>query len=290
MAVNTAMIKELREATGAGILDSKKALEAVDGNFDKAVELLREKGLAKAAKKASREANEGQIALLVEDKVASLVEVNCETDFVARTDDFQTFVNSIARHVFDNPQLSNLDDLLASEHKAFAGKTIASVIQEHISKLGENIVVKRFERYTMEGPGLIEGYLHPGGRIGVLVEVSVANAASQDILNELSHNLALQIAAVSPQYLRRQDVPAEVVAKEREIYMAQLAEDKKPDKIKEKIVEGRLRKFFEETCLLEQAFVKDDKINIEQLLKQKSKALGAPVTIKRFTRFELGGS
>ncbi|HHJ07534.1 MAG TPA: elongation factor Ts [Anaerolineae bacterium] len=291
MAVSTAMIKELREATGAGILDSKKALEAVDGDFDKAVELLREKGLAKAAKKASREANEGQIAILVKEDGASLVEVNCETDFVARTDNFQTFVNSIAQHIFDNPQLSSLDDLLASEHKAFAGQAVSSVIQEHISKLGENIVVKRFERYTMEGPGLIEGYLHPGGRIGVLVEVSVADAANQgDILNELSHDLALQIAAVRPQYLSRQDVPAEIVAKEREIFMAQLAEDKKPDNIKEKIVEGKLRKFFEENCLLEQAFVKDDKMNVEQLLKQKSKELGAPITIKRFTRFELGDS
>ena len=149
MAVSTAMIKELREATGAGILDSKKALEAVDGDFDKAVELLREKGLAKAAKKASREANEGQIAILVKEDGASLVEVNCETDFVARTDNFQTFVDSIAQHIFDNPQLSSLDDLLASEHKAFAGQTVSNVIQEHISKLGENIVVSRFTRFAI---------------------------------------------------------------------------------------------------------------------------------------------
>ncbi|HEY84205.1 MAG TPA: elongation factor Ts [Chloroflexi bacterium] len=291
MAVSIAMIKELREVTGAGILDSKKALEAADGNLDKAIELLREKGLAKAAKKASRETNEGQIALLVKENGASLVEVNCETDFVARTDNFQAFVNSMTEHVFDNPQLASLDDLLASEHKAFAGQAVSDVIQEHISKLGENIVVKRFERYTIEGSSMIEGYLHPGGRIGVLVEVNVADAANQgDALSELSHDLALQIAAVRPQYLSRQDVPAEIVAKEREIFMAQLAEDKKPDNIKEKIVEGKIRKFFEEICLLEQPFVKDDKMNVEQLLKQKSKAPGSPVTIKRFTRFELGDS
>jgi len=291
MAITTAMIKELREATGAGILDTKKALEAVDGDFDKAVELLREKGLARAAKKASREANEGQVAILVKDKGASLVEVNCETDFVARTDDFQAFVNTMAEHVLDNPGLATLDDLLESEHKAFAGKTISSVVQEHISKLGENIVVKRFDRYTMAGPGLIEGYLHPGGRIGVLVEVSVEDAAHQgDALTDLAHDVALQIAAVHPRYLSREDIPAKVVDKEREIFLAQLAEDKKPDNIKERIVEGKLRKFYEEICLLEQAFVKDDKLSVEQLLKQKGKELGSPVTINRFTRFELGDS
>ena len=189
MAVTAAMVKELREATGAGILASKQALEASDGDFDKAVELLREKGMAKAAKKASREANDGQVAVKVNGLQACIVEVNCETDFVARTDDFKTFVNTIVEQVFNSPNLNTVDELLASNYIADSSKTVSTAIQETISKLGENIIIKRFARFAQDGPGLLEGYIHPGNRIGVLVEVSVENAdAENEALTELAHD------------------------------------------------------------------------------------------------------
>ncbi|MFQ5576852.1 MAG: translation elongation factor Ts, partial [Anaerolineae bacterium] len=254
MTVTTAMIKELREATGAGILDSKKALEAAGGNFDQAVEHLREKGLAKAAKKASREANEGLITVIVTDAQASLIEVNCETDFVARTDDFKALTGALAQQVFHNPDLTSADKLLAANYQADPGKTVANVLQETISKLGENIVVRRLERYTRQGPGVIDGYVHLGGRIGVLVELGVEEAAAEgETLSGLAHDLALHIAAANPRYLRKEEIPDDVIAVETKIYMAQLAQENKPEHIKAKIVQGRLNKLYKEVCLLEQA-------------------------------------
>ncbi len=289
MAITTAMIKELREATGAGILDSKKALEANDGNFDKAVEYLREKGLAKAAKKASREANEGLVVALVDGKTASLVEVNCETDFVARTDDFKTFANSLARQVLADPNLTSVETLLAAGYISNPGTSVADTIQETISKLGENIIVRKVDRYTLEGAGVIEGYVHLGGRIGVLVELGVDSPAAEgNTLKTLAHDLTLQIAAANPRYITHNDIPADVIEEERKIYLAQLAAEKKPDNIKAKIIEGRLNKFFKEVSLLEQPFVKDDNQNIAQVIQQTGKQLGTSIKINRFTRFELG--
>jgi len=289
MAITAAMIKELREATGAGILDSKKALEANDGNFDKAVEFLREKGLAKAAKKASREANEGLVIALVDGKNAALVAVNCETDFVARTDDFKAFAESLAQQVLADESLTSVEAVLAAKSAGNPEKTVADAIQEAISKLGENIVLRNVARYTQTGPGVIEGYVHLGGKIGVLVEIGVNDAAAEgDALRELAHDITLQIAAARPQYLSRDDVPAEIIDKERNILMAQLQDEKKPDNIKQKIVEGRMNKFYKEVCLLDQPFVKDDSLSISQILANLGKQLGTPVKINRFTRFELG--
>lgn len=291
MAITTAMVKELREATGAGILDSKKALEAADGNFDKAVELLREKGLAKAAKKASRDANDGLVEIAVNGKAAALVEVNCETDFVARTDGFKTFVESVTQQVLKQDSLTSVDDLLNADYGNDKGKTVANAIQETISQLGENIVVRRFERYNQDGPGVIKGYIHMGGRIGVLVELGVEDATTnKDALLELAHDLTLHVAATNPRFLSRGDVPADVVEEEKKIYLAQVAQENKPDKIKEKIVEGRLNKFYKEICLLEQPFVKDDSLSVTKLLQQQSKSLGTPIKINRYTRYELGVS
>lgn len=289
MAITAAMIKELREATGAGILDSKKALEANDGNFDKAVEFLREKGLAKAAKKASREANEGLVIALVDGKNAALVAVNCETDFVARTDDFKAFAESLAQQVLADESLTSVEAVLAAKSAGNPEKTVADAIQEAISKLGENIVLRNVARYTQTDPGVIEGYVHLGGKIGVLVEIGVNDAAAEgDALRELAHDITLQIAAARPQYLSRDDVPAEIIDKERNILMAQLQDEKKPDNIKQKIVEGRMNKFYKEVCLLDQPFVKDDSLSISQILANLGKQLGTPVKINRFTRFELG--
>jgi elongation factor Ts len=289
VTITTAMIKELREATAAGILDSKKALEATGGDFDKAVEYLREKGLAKAAKKASRETKEGLVVVLVKDKQASLVEINCETDFVARTDDFKSFANTIARQVIENADLTTVENLLAASYIADSGKTVAEAIQEIISKLGENIVVRRIDRYALNGTGTIEGYVHLGGRIGVLVELSVEDPAAQgETLSELAHDLTLQITAASPHFLTSDDIPEDVLENERKIYMAQLADEKKPDNIKAKIVEGRLNKFFKEVCLVDQPFIKDESLSINKLLQQTSKKLGALIKINKFTRFEVG--
>ncbi len=291
MAITAAMIKELREATGAGILDSKKALEANDGDFDKAVEFLREKGLAKAAKKASREANEGLVVALVDGKNAALVAVNCETDFVARTDDFKTFAESLAQQVLANPALTSVEAMLAAPSTSNPEKTVADDIQEAISKLGENIILRNVARYTQTGPGVIEGYVHLGGKIGVLAEISVDDASAEgDALTELAHDITLQIAAARPQYLSREDVPAEIIEKERNILLAQLENENKPDNIKQRIVEGRLNKFYKEVCLLDQPFVKDDSLSITKLLAEAGKKLGTTVKINRYTRFELGAS
>lgn len=289
MAITTAMIKELREATGAGILDTKKALEATDGNFDQAVEYLREKGLAKAAKKANREANDGLVTVLVDGRQACMVEVNCETDFVARTDDFKAMVAVLSQQVLNDPALTSAEALLAAPYANNPEKSVAETIQELISKLGENMIVRRVARYTQTAPGIIEGYLHMGNRIGVLVELGVADASAEgEALNGLAHDLTLQIAAANPTYLDREAVPTEVLENERKILLAQMAEEKKPDAIKAKIVEGRLGKFYQESCLVDQAFVKDDNLSIGQLVQQVGKTLGAPIKINRFTRFEIG--
>jgi len=291
MAITTAMIKELREATGAGILDSKKALETTGGNFEKAVEHLREKGLAKAAKKASREANDGLVAVQISDggTQAALVEVNCETDFVARTEDFTDFVANITRQVFENDRLTSVDELNAAAYISNPDQTVTDAIQAIISKLGENIVVKRFERYTLAGQGIIDSYIHSNNRVGVLVELETNGAETdQTALQELAHDLTLHVAATNPRYINKEDVPAEMVEAERSIYLAQLADDKKPDNIKARIVEGRLNKFYSEICLLEQGFVKDDSVSIGKLLQQSGKSLNTPLKIRRFTRFEIG--
>jgi elongation factor Ts len=285
------MIKELREATGAGILDSKKALEANDGNFDKAVEYLREKGLATAAKKASREANEGLIVARLDSEGArgSLLEVNCETDFVARTEDFGNFVDRLLQQIFEQPEITSVDQLLATSFNGNAEQTVADAVQEAISKLGENIILRRLTQYTLAGDGIIDSYIHSNNRVGVLVELRTEGASEDKAaLQELAHDLTLQIAAANPRYLSSAEVPAEVVEEERKIYLAQLAEDKKPDEIKARIVEGRLKKFYQEVTLLEQNFVKDDALTIQKLVQQAKKQIGTTASIQRFTRFELG--
>ena len=291
MAITTAMIKELREATGAGILDSKKALETTKGDFDKAVEHLREKGLAKAAKKASREANDGLIAAQInaDGTQAVLVEVNCETDFVARTEDFANFVNAITRQIFENGQIASVEALLAAKYAADPAKTVADAVQGVISKLGENVVIRRLARYALTGKGVIDTYVHSNNRVGVLIELQTGGpVAEREALRELAHDLTLQVTAANPRFLSAEYVPAEVIEEERKIYRAQLADDKKPAEIKARIVEGRLTKFYQEICLLEQSFVKDDSISISKLIQQQSQRFGTPIQVSRFTRFEIG--
>jgi elongation factor Ts len=289
VSITTADIKQLREITGAGILDCKKVLQETDGNIDQAVELLRKKGLAAAAKKSSREANDGLVAASVSDngKTGVLVEVNCETDFVARTDDFKAFVESIVRQVMENDALDNVDALLAAPFIDNNSKTVSDHLTETIAKLGENIVIRGVARFELAGDGMLDSYIHIGGRVGVLVDV-VGGSAKNDAFADLVHDIALQIAAAAPQYLTEADIPEEAAEAERNIYRAQIAEDNKPDNIKERIIEGKLKKWYSQVTLLNQEFVKDPDLTIAQLLKQQSKSLGNDVTIRRFARFELG--
>ncbi|MCL4302360.1 MAG: elongation factor Ts [Anaerolineae bacterium] len=291
MAITTEDIKLLRESTGAGVLDCKKALQETGGDVDQAIEFLRKKGLAAASKKASREANEGLVSAYIspDGKTGVLVEVNCETDFVARTEDFQKFVAGVVQQVASRPELANLEALLAAPFIGDSSKTVAEKLTETIAKLGENMVIRRVARFDLTGDGLLDSYIHTGGRVGVLVEVAGGSAADSKLAG-LVHDLALQIAAASPRYVSQADVPAEAIEAEKNIYRAQLAEDKKPDNIKERIIEGKLKKWYEEIVLREQPFVKDADLTIAKLLERHSKELGNEVEVRRFARFELGAS
>ncbi len=293
MTISTEAVKALREATGAGVLDCKKALEAVGGDFDEAVGYLREKGLAAAAKKASREANDGWISVLVDEggRAGSVVEVNCETDFVARTEDFQVFVQAVVRQVAgEDDVLPDVPTMLTRPFIDDTSITVGERLTQLIAKMGENIVLRRFARMERDGDGWIEGYTHPGNRIGVVIQVSTGSAdvATSTAFRELVHDLALQVAAAAPKYLSPEDAPAEAVEAERAIFQAQVAEDKKPDHIKERIVEGRLGKWFEESCLLRQPFVKDGSVEIQDLISQKGKEWNTSIAVERFIRYELG--
>jgi elongation factor Ts len=291
VAITTEDIKLLRESTGAGILDCKKALQETGGDIDQAIEFLRKKGLAAASKKASREANEGLVSAHIspDGRTAVMVEVNCETDFVARTEDFQSFVAALVQQVAGQPNVANLEALLAAPFINDNSKTVAEKLTETIAKLGENMIVRRVVRFDLADGGVFDSYIHTGGRVGVLVDVAGGSAADSKFAG-LAHDVALQIAAASPRYVSQADIPAEAIEAEKSIYRAQLAEDKKPDNIKERIIEGKLKKWFEEVVLIEQPFVKDGDLTIAQLLEKSSKELGSAIKVRRFARFELGAS
>jgi elongation factor Ts len=293
--ISATMVKELRTATGAGVLDCRKALENSEGDFDRAVELLREKGLSAAAKKANREANEGLIGNCVADgsQLAALVEVNCETDFVARTPDFQTLVQDLGRQIAESgANLTTTEDLLAQPYADGSGRTVKDVLNEMIARLGENMKVRRFARLNVTGPaGTIGNYVHMGSKVASLVEVtcdSSAVVASPEFQN-LVKDLAMQVVAARPGWLTPQEVPADVLAKEKEIYRAQLGDTNKPPQIIERILDGKLGKFYEENCLLEQPFIKDDSKRIKELVAETGAKLGAQIAVRRFARLEVGG-
>jgi len=271
-------VMELRKKTGAGVADCQKALKETDGNMEKAVDYLREKGIATAAKKASRIAAEGIVLAKVEGATGVLVEVNCETDFVAKGDQYIAFVNGVAEYVLKN-DVKDIDELVAAKND----ETVAAT-----AKIGEKIAIRRFAKYTTEN-GVVESYIHMGGKVGVLVEVEGCTCAGT---RELAHDVALQIAAAKPLYLVADEVPADVIAHEKEILLAQIQNDpklaSKPAQVIEKMVEGKINKYYDENCLLKQAFVKDPSMNIEKLVKSYSDKMGKALSIKRFTRFEMG--
>ena len=290
MAITSQMVKELREMTQAGMMDCKKALVEADGNMDKAVEWLREKGLAAAAKKAGRIAAEGVVASYITEcgKVGVVVEVNCETDFVAKTDNFVNFSKNVAKHIaYANP--ADIDALMAQKFVDDETKTITDLVSDATVSIGEKISIRRFARYAIEN-GAVESYIHMGGKIGVLLKVENDNpdTLTNETFKTFYHDVALQIAAAKPSYVCKEEVPSENLAKEREILRAQALNEGKPEKIVDKMVDGRIQKYYKEVCLIEQPFVKDGDKSIAQLTAEVAKEIGANIKIVSFERFERG--
>ena len=272
--ITASQVKDLREKTGAGMMDCKKVLTETDGDMEKAIELLRERGIAKAAKKSDRVAAEGLVTAYVSEdgKIGAVAEINAETDFVAKNEEFRAFANDIAKQVaIKNP--ANVEDLLAQTFINDATKTVSEVLTNKIATIGENMSIRRFERF--EGAGLVEQYIHGDGKIGVLVELE-----GGDI--ELAKDICMQIAAARPEFLDRESVPAERLAKEMEILKAQAMNEGKPEAIAEKIVQGRVGKFYSEICLVDQEFVKNPDMKVSELVASKN------AKIVRFARFEKG--
>jgi elongation factor Ts len=284
--ITAQMVKELRERTGAGMMDCKKALNECNGDAEKAVEILREKGLAAAAKKAGRIASEGIVKTYISEdgKTASIVEVNCETDFVAVNDDFVGFTENVAKQAA-NTNANAFENFLEEEYIAQEGKSIQGAVTDLIAKLGENMAVRRFKKLTVEN-GAIASYIHGGGRIGVLVKLQCEKAS--EVLQEVAKDIAMQVAATNPLFLNKDSVDNEALEKEKEIYRVQALNEGKPEKIVEKMVNGRINKYFKEVCLLEQPWVKDGDKSIAKFLEEKSKEVGSPITVTRFVRYERG--
>lgn len=287
--ITAALVKQLRERTGAGMMECKKALEEANGNLDEAVDVLRKRGIASAAKKASRSTKQGSvtIALNADRSVGSILEFNCESDFVARTEDFQTLVNELTQQALEAPLGTTRDQILEQPYRADASQTVGQVIAGKIGKIGENMQLARFEK--VEG-GLLGSYIHPGSQLGVLVQVTGGSAAtaSNEEVQELLRDVAMQVAAADPQFVRREEVTPAVLEKEREIQRERARQEGKPEKVIEKMIEGRMSKFFEEFCLLEQPFIKDNAVTVGQLVADKAKKIGEPLSVARFVRYKVG--
>ena len=292
------MVKELRERTGAGFMDCKRALNECNGDFEKAVAYLREKGLASAAKKAGRIAADGLVGAFVNaDRTnGALVEVNCETDFVAKTEDFHAFVQELAEHIVKHaPKAVSAEDEGAQApyllDQPFKGQqTVGQYVTELVAKTGEKVTVRRFAHYQTETNGFVQEYIHMNGKIGVLIELAVSDdrLKDQEELTTLAKDLAMQVAAARPQYVRRADVPELLVEEEKKIYLAQAMNEGKPAQIAEKITLGRLNKMYQEICLEEQAFIKDNTRTIAALVAETGKKMGGEIKIVRFARYEKG--
>jgi len=273
--ITAAMVQELREATNVGMMECKRALVEAGGDKDQAIRLLRERGMAIAAKKSTRTANQGLIATAGDSKASILIEINCETDFVTKNDNFQKFVKEMAVKAISIPD-GKITEVTKAEMAA------------KIAEIGENLVAKRNIGYKLQGPGLVASYIHLNGKLGVLVEVGCGKEAtgSSAVVQELAKDLTLHVAACSPRYLESKEVPADVVAAEREIYAKQVVG--KPVNIVEKIVDGKMAKFYSQVCLIDQGFVKDPDTSVTKLLAAKGKEVGDTLTIRRFVRWQLG--
>lgn len=276
--INAELVKKLREETLAGIMDCKKALAEAHGDFQKAKEILREWGVAKASKRAGKVTKQGIIAsgTKQDGKIVSLVEVNCETDFVARNQSFKEFVRKMAEKALET------DGLLSED------KLIQDLLAQKIAEIGENIVIRRNIRYILQGKGLIQPYIHLEGKVGVLVEVGCTEDSTiqNPIFIELCKDIAMQIAAMVPVYISKENVPAEIIAKEKEIIAKQIKN--KPANVIEKIVEGKMKQFYEENCLLYQPFIKEQKVSVGNVIDQISKNIKDNIFVRRFIRYQLG--
>ncbi len=286
MAITAGVVKELRERTGAGMMDCKKALTETEGDIEKAIEYLREKGLASAAKKSGRIAAEGSVnSFIAEDaKHGVLAEVNCETDFVAKTDEFVEIVSEFAQVVASGDEVE-VDAVLARPH---GDATFGDKVTAMVAKIGEKISPRRFHRLRAEKAGIVESYIHMGGKIGVMIVLEAEKDCEIATLKTLARDISMHIAAVNPMYIDVKDVDPEVLEKEKKILTAQALEEGKPANIVEKMVVGRIKKYEKEICLMEQPYVKDPDMTIAQLLKNASKDLGTDVWIEAFIRYEMG--
>ena len=298
MEITSQMVKELREKTNAGMMDCKKALAETGGDMEKAVDFLRQKGLAVAAKRSGRATSEGVIECYIHGvgKLGVLVEVGCETDFVAKTDQFKAFAKDVAMHIADaNPVAINHEELLAQKFVKNPDVSIQDMLNELVAKMGENITVKRFARYQTS-EGLIECYIHGVGKLGVMVEggCKTDSVAKTDQFKVFAKDVAMHIAAANPVAIRREDMPQEMIARERDVYLSQVKEDEaksgkaKPENIVAKIVDGKIDKFVAENCLLEQKFVKNPDVAIQDLLNELVAKMGENISVKRFARYQLG--
>ena len=287
MSISATLVKELREKTSAGMLDCKKALEATAGDFDAAVEWLRVKGLGAAAKKADRIAAEGAVSAFVAGNTAVVMEINSETDFVARNDGFKALVADVTEHLMKTDATG---DVLEQAFVKNPSKKLGDLFTEVTATIGEKVVLRRHEKYTASANTLVHTYIHGEGKIGVMIEVAASKpeAVANPALKTFAQDVALHIAAMNPMAISSDQIPADVVSKEKEILTAKnLESGKKPEMI-EKIVDGQIRKFLAENCLMDQSFVKNPDLKVSELAKNVGKEIGADVTIKRFVRFELG--
>jgi len=276
--ISAKAVKSLREKTGAGMMDCKRALAEANGDVEKAVEVLRERGLAKAGKREGRATSEGVIAIALEGRIGGMVELGCETDFVARTDDFQRLGESLARSIGGDPSVVSVQALLDA---SVDGEKVSERITAAIAKLGENVVVKRVARLEVEGEGTVGGYVHAGGKLGVLVALSASGTGAETLAKDLSMHVAA--ADPTPVAVARDGIAEEFLAKEREILRKQAIQEGKPEKVVDRIVDGKINKYVSEICLLEQAFVKDPDRTVGDLLKE-----AGDVSVSAFARFKLG--
>ncbi len=305
--ISAQLVKQLRERTGAGMMECKKALQETNGDLTEAEVVLRKRGIAGASKKESRSTKQGLVSAFIGNNgtLGVLVEINCESDFVARTEDFQTLAADIAAHIAESkPKYVRAEEVAEAERANFKAhealyeqkflkdqsSTISDLVKAKIAKLGENINISRFVTYELEGDGLIGHYIHTGAQIGVLLEIRTKSAATvnKDEFKILARDLAMQIAAANPQFVNKEDVPASLLEKERAIQRERALNEGKPEKMVDKIAEGRMSKFYEESCLLEQPFIRENTISVGDLIRAAGSKLGETITVSRFVRYKVG--
>jgi len=284
--VTAAMVKALREKTGAGMMDCKKALVEAIGDEEKAIEVLRKKGLANADKKGSRNAAEGVVHITISDdyRTATISEINCETDFVAKNADFQEFVTATTEHI----QKTEPVDVEALLNGEFKGAKFEEELKTIIAKIGENIVVRRFATIKTDENGIVNGYVHMGGKVGVIVAASCDKPETAEAVKDVLKDISMHAAAMAPKYLNPESIPTEDIEKEKEIAKAQLLKEGKPENIIEKIIPGKIKRFESDNCLTKQAFVKDDKKTVEEVLNEAAKSVGGKAKLAEYIRYEMG--